>query len=112
MNETAHIGEAARQLGVGPEHLHTSERGEGTSRPRIGISTGGICTEFGTELLRSMVIGARPREVCRRLEGGHARVGHRSPQQELLAREGGAMSEQEDAERRGEVVANAQMCRI
>ena len=38
-------------------------------------------------------------------------MGHRSPQQEELAREGGAMSEQEDTERRGEVVANAQMWR-
>jgi DNA-binding transcriptional MerR regulator len=112
MNETVHIGEAARRLGVSPKHLHALE-GVGHILPERRDFNGRIYnTEFDIAVLRSMDIGSRPREVRRPLEGGHAKVGHRSPEKEQLVREERAVSKKTPKYRgRGRWSPNAWMCR-
>jgi DNA-binding transcriptional MerR regulator len=67
MNETAYIGEAARQLGVIREPLPALER-VGNIPPARRDFNGRIYTEFGIAQLRSMVMSSKPREARRRLE--------------------------------------------
>ena len=57
-----HIGEAARQLGVTPEHLRALER-QGRIPPARRHLIGRIYTPFDVALLRNMGVGSRPRRL-------------------------------------------------
>lgn len=57
-----HIGEAARQLGVTPEHLRALER-QGRIPPARRDLNGRTYTAFDIALLRSMGVGLRPRRL-------------------------------------------------
>jgi hypothetical protein len=59
-----HIGGAAEQLGVTPEHLRVLER-EGRIPPARRDYNGRIYSAFDIALLRSMGIGQRPRKLKR-----------------------------------------------
>jgi DNA-binding transcriptional MerR regulator len=64
MGNSFHIGEAARQLGVTPNHLRIVEwQGRIPSARRD--YNGRIYTEFDIALLRSMGVGQRPRKLKR-----------------------------------------------
>jgi hypothetical protein len=62
--DVLHIGEAARVLGVTPEHLRALER-EGRIPPARRDFNGRTYTKFDIALLRSMGIGTRPRRLLR-----------------------------------------------
>ncbi len=62
MGRVLHIGEAAKQLGVSPEHLRVLER-EGRIPPARRDFNGRIYTPFDIALLRSMGIGSRPKKL-------------------------------------------------
>ncbi len=57
-----HISEAARQLGVTPQHLRMLEW-EGRIPPARRDLNGRIYTPFDIALLRSMGVGTRPRRL-------------------------------------------------
>ncbi len=59
-----HIGEAARQLGVTPEHLRNLER-EDRIPPARRDHNGRIYSQFDIALLKSLGIGRRPRQLRR-----------------------------------------------
>jgi DNA-binding transcriptional MerR regulator len=64
MNGIVHIGEAARRLGVTPEHLRTLER-----QGRIPLARrdfiGRTYSESDLTLLRSVGVGSRPKKLKR-----------------------------------------------
>ena len=62
MSDTVHIGEAARQLGVTPEHLRALERGRRIPAARRDFN-GRIYTPFDLAMLRRMGVGTRPRRL-------------------------------------------------
>ncbi len=62
MGSVLHIGEAAKQLGVTPEHLRVLER-EGRIPSAHRDLNGRIYTPFDIALLRSMGIGSRPKKL-------------------------------------------------
>jgi DNA-binding transcriptional MerR regulator len=62
MDSTVHISEAARQLGVTPQHLRILEW-QGRIPPARRDFNGRIYTAFDIALLKSMGIGARPRRL-------------------------------------------------
>ena len=64
MEDSFHIGEAARQLGVTPNHLRILEW-EGRIPPARRDYNGRIYSEFDIALLRSMGVGRRPRKLRR-----------------------------------------------
>jgi DNA-binding transcriptional MerR regulator len=64
MEDTVHIGEAARRLGVTPNHLRILER-EGRIPPARRDLNGRIYSEFDIALLRSIGVGSRPRRLKR-----------------------------------------------
>ncbi len=57
-----HIGQAAQQLGVTPEHLRALER-QGRIPPARRDCNGRIYTRFDVALLRGMGVGTRPRRL-------------------------------------------------
>ena len=59
-----HIGEAARQLGVTPEHLRNLER-EGRIPLAWRDRNGRIYSAFDIALLKSLGVGQRPRRLRR-----------------------------------------------
>jgi DNA-binding transcriptional MerR regulator len=59
-----HISEAARRLGVTPQHLRVLE-GQGRIPPARRDFNGRIYTQFDLALLRSMGVGSRPRRLKR-----------------------------------------------
>lgn len=64
MADSFHIGEAARQLGVTPNHLRILEW-QGRIPPARRDLNGRIYSEFDIALLRSMGVGQRPRKLKR-----------------------------------------------
>ncbi len=59
-----HIGKAARQLGVSPEHLRALER-DGRIPTADRDRNGRIYSEVDIILLKSLGIGSRPRRLKR-----------------------------------------------
>ncbi len=59
-----HIGQAARDLGVTPEHIRNLER-EGRIPPARREFNGRVYSPFDLALLRSMGVGHRPRRLKR-----------------------------------------------
>lgn len=59
-----HIGEAAKQIGVTPEHLRNLERTGRIPAARRDFN-GRIYSEFDIALLKSLGIGQRPRRLKR-----------------------------------------------
>ncbi len=59
-----HIGEAARRLGVTPEHLRNLERAGRTPKPRRDYN-GRVYSEFDLALLKALGVGGRPRKLKR-----------------------------------------------
>ena len=57
-----HISEAARQLGVTPQHLRMLERA-GKVPPVARDRNGRVYSEFDLALLRSMGVGSRPHHL-------------------------------------------------
>jgi DNA-binding transcriptional MerR regulator len=57
-----HIGEAARQLGVTPNHLRILEW-QGRIPPARRDYNGRIYSEFDIALLRALGVGSRPRSL-------------------------------------------------
>jgi DNA-binding transcriptional MerR regulator len=64
MLNTVHIGEAAKQLGVTPQHLRVLEW-EGGVPPARRDFNGRVYTRFDIELLRAMGIGSKPHKLKR-----------------------------------------------
>jgi len=64
MSGEFHIGEAARRLGVTPQHVRMLEW-EGRIPPARRDLNGRIYTPFDVELLRSIGVGSRPRKLKR-----------------------------------------------
>ncbi len=64
MNGVVHISEAARRLGVSPQHLRVLEWQGRIPLARRDLN-GRIYSDFDVELLRSMGVGARPRRLKR-----------------------------------------------
>lgn len=64
MLNTVHIGEAAKQLGVTPQHLRVLEW-EGRVPPARRDFNGRVYTPFDIELLRAMGVGSRPHKLKR-----------------------------------------------
>ena len=62
MEKVLHIGQAAKQLGVTPNHLRILEW-QGRIPPARRDFNGRIYSEFDIALLRSMGIGSRPRRL-------------------------------------------------
>lgn len=62
MNSVAHISEAARQLGVTPQHLRMLERQGRIPAARRDLN-GRVYTQFDIALLSSMGIGSRPQRL-------------------------------------------------
>jgi DNA-binding transcriptional MerR regulator len=59
-----HIGEAAKALGVSPEHLRALERAGRIPAPRRDYN-GRIYSDLDLALLRRMGVGQRPRKLRR-----------------------------------------------
>ena len=57
-----HIGEAARRLGVTPEHLRNLERVGRIPKPRRDFN-GRVYTQSDLALLRALGIGSRPKHL-------------------------------------------------
>jgi DNA-binding transcriptional MerR regulator len=64
MNGVVHISEAAKLLGVSPEHLRNLERARRIPAPRRDLN-GRIYTEFDIALLKGIGVGSRPRMLRR-----------------------------------------------
>jgi DNA-binding transcriptional MerR regulator len=64
MANVVHISEAARTLGVTPQHLRILEW-DGRIPPARRDYNGRIYTEFDIALLRSIGVGSRPRKLRR-----------------------------------------------
>ncbi len=64
MDDAVHIGEAARQLGVSPEHLRNLERAGRIPKPQRDYN-GRVYSDFDLALLRALGVGARPRKLKR-----------------------------------------------
>ena len=64
MTRVVHIGAAAQQLGVTPEHLRVLER-EGRIPTARRDFNGRIYSEFDIAMLKSMGVGQRPRKLKR-----------------------------------------------
>ncbi len=64
MMNTVHIGEAAKRLGVTPQHLRVLEW-EGRVPPARRDFNGRVYTPFDIELLRAMGVGSRPHKLKR-----------------------------------------------
>jgi len=64
MDKVVHISEAAKRLGVTPEHLRVLER-KGRIPPARRDFNGRIYSEFDIALLKSMGIGTHPRRLLR-----------------------------------------------
>jgi hypothetical protein len=64
MYGVVHISEAAKLLGVSPEHLRNLERARRIPAPRRDLN-GRIYTEFDIALLKGMGVGSRPRKLRR-----------------------------------------------
>ncbi len=64
MDDIVHIGEAARLLGVTPEHLRALER-TGRIPPARRDFNGRVYAKFDIALLKSMGVGMRPRRLRR-----------------------------------------------
>jgi DNA-binding transcriptional MerR regulator len=64
MEDTVHIGEAARRLGVTPNHLRILEW-QGRIPPAHRDLNGRIYSEFDIALIRSIGVGSRPRRLKR-----------------------------------------------
>jgi DNA-binding transcriptional MerR regulator len=62
MFRARHIGSAARELGVTPQHLRVLEW-QGRIPPARRDYNGRIYTEFDIALLRSMGVGQRPHRL-------------------------------------------------
>jgi len=62
MGSVVHISEAARQLGVTPQHLRMLEW-QGRVPPARRDLNGRIYSDFDIALLRSMGVGSRPRKL-------------------------------------------------
>jgi len=62
MTQVVHIGTAAQQLGVTPEHLRVLER-EGRIPQARRDFNGRIYSELDIALLRAMGVGQRPRRL-------------------------------------------------
>ncbi len=62
MEGVVHIGEAARQLGVSPEHLRNLERAGRIPKPRRDCN-GRVYYKADLELLKALGVGARPRQL-------------------------------------------------
>jgi DNA-binding transcriptional MerR regulator len=62
MDGTVHISEAAKQLGVTPQHLRMLEW-QGRTPLACRDFNGRIYTPFDIALLRSMGVGTRPRRL-------------------------------------------------
>jgi len=62
MGSVVHISEAARQLGVTPQHLRMLEW-QGRVPPVRRDLNGRIYSDFDIALLRSMGVGSRPRKL-------------------------------------------------
>ena len=59
-----HIGEAARRLGITPQHLRILES-QGRIPPARRDFNGRVYTEFDIALLRALGVGSRPRKLKR-----------------------------------------------
>jgi DNA-binding transcriptional MerR regulator len=64
MGSAMHIGEAARRLGVTPEHLRNLERAGRIPAPRRDFN-GRVYSEFDIALLRTLGVGSRPYRLRR-----------------------------------------------
>ena len=64
MEDSFHIGEAARQLGVTPNHLRILEW-QGRIPPARRDYNGRIYSEFDIALLKALGVGSRPRRLRR-----------------------------------------------
>ena len=64
MQRQIHIAEAAKQLGVTPQHLRVLEW-KGKVPPARRDLNGRIYTEFDIALLKSLGVGSRPRRLKR-----------------------------------------------
>ncbi len=62
MDGVVHISEAARQLGVTPQHLRVLEWEDRIPPARRDLN-GRIYTPFDIAVLRSMGVGSRPRRL-------------------------------------------------
>jgi len=62
MGSVVHISEAARQLGVTPQHLRMLEWQGRVPLARRDLN-GRIYSDFDIALLRSMGVGSRPRKL-------------------------------------------------
>lgn len=62
MTGIVHIGEAARKLGVTPEHLRNLEREGRVPKPQRDLN-GRTYSEFDITLLRALGVGTRPRKL-------------------------------------------------
>jgi DNA-binding transcriptional MerR regulator len=62
MGSVVHISEAARQLGVTPQHLRMLEWQGRVPSVRRDLN-GRIYSDFDIALLRSMGVGSRPRKL-------------------------------------------------
>jgi len=64
MENDVHIGEAARQLGVTPNHLRILEW-QGRIPPAHRDLNGRVYSEFDIALLKALGVGSRPRRLRR-----------------------------------------------
>jgi DNA-binding transcriptional MerR regulator len=64
MTSVVHIGEAARRLGVTPEHLRNLERAGRIPQPQRDYN-GRVYSEFDLVLLKALGVGTRPRRLKR-----------------------------------------------
>ncbi len=64
MDSVVHIGAAARQLGVTPQHLRVLEW-EGHIPPARRDFNGRVYSQFDIELLRAMGVGSRSTRLKR-----------------------------------------------
>jgi DNA-binding transcriptional MerR regulator len=64
MTSVVHIAEAARRLGVTPEHLRNLERAGRIPQPQRDYN-GRVYSEFDLTLLKALGVGTRPRRLKR-----------------------------------------------
>jgi DNA-binding transcriptional MerR regulator len=73
MESVVHIGEAAKRLGVRPEHLRMLER-EGRIPAARRDYNGRVYSELDLALLKALGVGARPRRLKTAEEVGRGGV--------------------------------------